>query len=1164
MQLNYNKLNNYLGIFIFILSALCYLLTAEPNISFWDTGEYIASSAKLEVTHSPGAAFFQLLGAVFASLAFGDGSKYPIVINSMNGILTGLAVMFTFWTVTYFMVKILAEKTSFQLENNSSKIMTLGAGLVGALIFAFSDTLWYSAVEGEVYAMASCFIALLIWLATKYDREEDKSYENRWLLLICLILGLSVGVHMMVLLAIPAICFIYYQKNYEINLKTFLLANLITLVVLAFVFMFIFPTTMKFFGETEIWFVNELGMPFNSGLFAVLVLIALLFYFGVKYSRKYDLPQVNAIIWGVLFLLIGFSCWMMIPIRANANPPMNLNNPDNALSMRDYYNREQYGDWPTFYGAYYTAYLDRNGIKKSVNTKPIYLKNDKTGRYDVVGHHFKYEFSDDQVGFFPRMYYPQNDTGVQENYGMYWGYPEIELNPEYAGDPQAEKLISELQNAQKSGQIEISDYKKYNDYINIKPPTLWQNLNYFMDYQVGEMFVRYLLWNFVGKQNDREWKNNAFYGNWEDGIVRNTTRDLPAKYTDKGTNHYFFLPLLLGLIGIFYQLNRDFGRFYALLSLFLLGGVGIILYTNVKPWEPRERDYAMVGSFYVFAIWAGLGAGAILEFCKEKIKKQTALNGILAALMVVPLLMAFENWDDHDRSHRHTAYDEAYSYLKPLGKEAILLVYGDNDTYPLWGVQETAQLRDDVKVINYTLLGTSWYIDQTQRKTYTAEKLPHSLEYKEYREGVNDAVFLLDPKNWNQILNNYDELWDYVANEGFQKSEFESYGKYIEDDSMTAREAIDFLRKPTKRRKRFITLVNKYMYGNAGNDFSEYNMLPVSKIVVPVNKENCLKYGIVSPDDADKMQDYITLEINAPSLRKSEIAMLDLLANYNWDRPLYISAGGIMDANATFYLNKYTEYQGFVYKVVPFATPRTVDGEYGYVNANNIYNTIKEFRWGNFKDPKAHFDEAGLNNIITYRSASGRAAKALIEAGQKQKALEILDLCMEEIPIDRYPGSTSLDAIIYGYIRAGKEDKGLELAQTYQNDMLEEYSFYEKLSPIEQRRNAYTMKRLVTYYSYSVESISRAYIDMGQIEKAKQFTDNALKVWFKKFDSIIDIVSKGGETALQQNDANLKDIITAFGITTEAIKKVDSTYVMEKQLEMEMRMNKLEKAAGGF
>ncbi len=1162
MRYSYQKLNNYLGIFVFILSGVCYLLTIEPNISFWDTGEYIASAAKLEVTHSPGAAFFQLVGALFAGLAFGDGSKYPVLINSMNAIISAITVMLTFWTISYFMLKILSDKKDFDKESLNSKIQIFGAALVGSFIFAFSDTFWYSAVEGEVYAMASCFIALLIWLASKYDRETDKNHENRWLLLISLIIGLSVGVHMMVLLAVPAVCFIYFQKNYELDLKNFLIANGVTLLILAFTFMFIFPFIMSFFGETEILFVNELGLPFNSGLFAALVLLAVVFYYAVKLSRKYNKPQINVAIWAIFFMLIGFSSWMMIPIRANANPPMNLNNPDNALGMKDYYNREQYGDWPTFYGAYYTAYLDEGGITKTLETTPIYLKNEKTQKYDVVGHHFTYEFNDEHVGLFPRMYYPDNGTNVQENYGMYWGYPKIKIKAEYASEPKVIQMVDQLQKAQESGEISISDYTKYNQFIDILPPSFSQNVGYFMDYQIGDMFVRYLLWNFVGKQNDREWHGNAYNGNWEDGLIRNSKRDLPSQYSNKGTNHYFFLPLILGLLGLFYQLNRDFGRFYALLSLFLLAGVGIILYTNVKPFEPRERDYALVGSFYVFAIWAGLGGGMILEFLQDTVKKSQALSASLVLMMGVPALMAFQNWDDHDRSRRTTAYDEAYSYLKPLGDNAILFVYGDNDTYPLWGVQETEQLRDDVRVINYTLLGTSWYIQQTQRKTYAADKLPHSLKYSQYKEGANDAVILMDPKTLDLVFNQSEETWNYLSSIGYRKEDYAGFLKYVENDSMTAQQAMEYLKTPNEDKKKFLALISRYWYNNNQADYDEYNLLPVSKIVVPVHKENCLKNGIVKAEDASKMEDYLVLDIKRGNLRKAELAMLDLLANYNWDRPLYISSGGIMDPGSTFYLSEYTEFQGFVYKVVPIHTPQSEDGDYGRVNAQNIYTIVKQFKWGNFKDPKAHFDEAGLQNILNYRRAAGRGAKALAEAGQNQKAIELLDLCMEEIPIEMYPGTPSIDKVIYGYIRAGEEQKGLALAKKYQDDLISEYSFYEKMPPLEQRKQAYEIQRLLSYFTFAAQSVIQAYVDLGENEKALKYSDQIIKVWYDKFDEILDDISEGGEEVAKANDRNIQNITRAFLTLTSSLKDVDSTYVKEKQLEMEMRMYKLEEATG--
>ncbi|MFA9289969.1 MAG: DUF2723 domain-containing protein [Solirubrobacteraceae bacterium] len=592
--MTYNKKNNLLGWLLFLLAATVYLSTAERYFSFWDCGEYISSAVKLEVTHSPGASLFQLFGAFFSIFSFENGKLYSLIINAMSGIFSAFTILFLFWTITSLVKNyLLSQKTTNKTITKTEEILVFGSGLIGALTFTFSDSFWFSAVEGEVYSMASLFTAILLWLICKWENRAEDAYSYKWILLISFVIGLSIGVHLMVLLAVPAVCFIYYSKKYELTLKSFLIANGITLGVLIFVFKIIFPLIMTFFGKTEIFFVNEIGLPFNGGTLIAGILIFTFFFFSLRFTHQKKYGFLNLVVLSLMFMLIGFSSWLMIPIRANANPPMNLNNPDNAIGLLDYYNREQYGEWPTIYGANYTAYTDPDGIEGVDKKGFIYEKSEEKGKYIPVSQRLDYKFSKNHIGFFPRMFSP--DPSNIKNYKAIAGATESYVKT----DPDTGE--------------ETKIYKK---------PTFFQNFYFFINYQINYMYTRYFLWNFAGKQNDLEGNLEITKGNWESGIsfldeVKDKTF-YPDKYTNKGTNHYYFLPLMLGLFGFFFHLNRDFKKFYAILSLFLLTGVGIILYTSVKPFEPRERDYSVVSSFYAFSIWVGIGMVAIFSILKVK------------------------------------------------------------------------------------------------------------------------------------------------------------------------------------------------------------------------------------------------------------------------------------------------------------------------------------------------------------------------------------------------------------------------------------------------------------------------------------------------------------------------------------------------------------------
>lgn len=1100
MNIPFKKWNKFIGFAMFFIAAVVYLLTMERKLSFWDCGEYIVSSAKLGVTHAPGAALFQIIGAVWSGLAFGDGSKYALAINSMSAVCSALTIMFLFWTITHFVRRMFFVskpneiiENAFEISLSKSQIwITLGSGIVGASVFMFSDSFWFSAAEAEVYSMASLFTAILIWMGCKWEEETDEKRANKWFLLISLFIGLSTGVHLMAILAVPAVCYLYYAKNYKFTVKSFLIANVITGVFFFFVFKVVFNYMMTFFGNTEVYVVNNFGMPFNSGTAVAGIILALVFWLALKYSKKYNLKLVNTLVLSIAFMLIGFSAWLVIPIRANANPHMNLNDPDTALGMLDYFNREQYGDWPTIYGQTYTANIaddgiavDANGNYEMVKTGENYVKNNKLGKYIKVSDRKDYVYNKKHIKFFPKMYNSLPD--VMENYAAMYGFPEFSLNAAYFNDMEdhpeiraqkrqiAEQMYNELLQKKHDGTLRIADLKKSAELLDIQSPTFGQQMTYFMDFQLDYMFFRYFMWNFSGKQNDWEGNMQATRGNWITGFsfIDNARlgdqSELPAVFKEnKGHNVYYMLPLLLGLIGFFVQLNRNVTHWWAILSLFLLTSVGIIFYTSVKPFEPRERDYALVSSFYAFSIWIGLGVQGIYLLIKRYRKSELtpSISLIIPAIcLVVPILMGFQNWDDHDRSKREAAYALAHNYLNNLDKNAILFVYGDNDTYPLWGLQETENFRDDVKIVNYTLLGSPWNIEQSLRKTYNAAALPSKLQYKNYQLNTNDNIMVV-AGNIKSIFSELhsiikpdtglsvseimslpaEQITPYLVDPGYDPvgikdlyNSIQPLEQYLVKDSMTAKEAMNFLlddKNPAK-----IALADYYGY-----PVGAVNYLPVEKIVIPVNKQNALKYGIVSEKDADKIVDNVTITLGKRQLYKSEFLMISMFAEYNWDRSIYFSGGGISDPNNIFYLSDYLENNGFSYKFIPIYTRFGAEGKLGRSNVEQMYKNFSSFEWANYNREDASFSNTDRNYTNTYRNIATRLAEDFLAQGNKTKANEVLDKVMEMIPDDsRYSEGLGSERVGEVYNKLGETEKAEALLGKARKRVLERIDFYESI-----------------------------------------------------------------------------------------------------------------------
>lgn len=1122
--MSFKKLNNIFGWVMFVLAAILYLSTIEREISFWDVGEYIVSSAKLGVTHAPGAAFFQLVGAVWSGMAMGDGNLYAILINGMSAIFSALTILFLFWTITHLTRRIITNDTEATVEG-SSKIVVLLSGVVGSAAFMFSDSFWFSAVEGEVYAMASMVTALMLWLAYKWENDAGKARENKWLVLISLLVGLSTGVHLMAILVVPAICYLYYFKHYDFSWKSFAIANVITLGIFVFVFKIIFSFTMSWVGKTEIFMVNELGLPFNSGFLTVVAIMGVLFFIGLQYTRKHGHITANTAILAILFMLIGFSSWLVIPIRANANPHMNLNDPDDAIGVLDYFNREQYGDWPVFNGAMYTAHISPDGTEKNADGSykmkdngPIYKKNSERGIYEVVGRRLQYVYNSNHIGPFARMYSPSPSN--IDNYKAIIGEPESyqAYNPN-------------------TGEQETY-YKK---------PTFMQNVSFFLNYQIGYMYLRYFGWNFIGRQNDFEGnmeitKGNTITGiNFIDNIFVGKQDGLPSRFkNNEARNVYFAIPFLLGLIGFFFHLKRDFGRTFALISLFLLTGVGIILYTNVKPFEPRERDYAVVTSFYVYAIWIGMAVLAIYKFLKDKISEKPSI-AIASLALIAPILMGFQNWNDHDRSERRAAHDLAYNYLANLDPNSIIFVYGDNDTYPLWGLQETAEFRDDVKIVNFTLLGSPWNIEQSLRKTYKAEGLPSQLKREDYQLGVNEGILVLSSDFLSQIM-------EYAKEKNPQLYSQISDLKRYTDNGMTAKEAMDWILAKDNVAKNALINELKMIY-TGGID----NILPTNKILVPVNKENVLKYNIVDEKYADEIASHLIITIGKNQIGyKSELLMLDILANYNWDRGIYFSSGGLYDDTNIFYLNNYLQYEGFSYKLVPIRTEKSDYGDTGMVDADDMYNQIKNYEWANFNHPDAYFDPTSTNNILTYRNAVTRTAEKLLDEGKTDKAKEIVTLLEEKIPYEKFSDGISLYGLVPIYYRIGESEKAKELRDFLTKQNQEELAYYESLSPYEQMSVYNDMRRLINEKQYDISTMINFYLES---KKDTIKAMNAFKEYYTPIENnIMKLVDKAKKIGLQNlSDHEQEQLNRQLSLQRNILPyamDIDSVYAEKKFNEM--------------
>ncbi|MFK5879290.1 MAG: DUF2723 domain-containing protein [Flavobacteriaceae bacterium] len=959
---NYAKLNTILGWSAFVIALITYTLTLEPTVSYWDCGEYISTAVKLEIGHPPGAPLFQMLGAFFAMFT-SDVTQVAYMVNFMSALASAFTILFLFWTITALAKKVVATTEEISTSNSYA---IFGSGLVGALAYTFSDSFWFSAVEGEVYAMSSFLMALLFWLALRWEDEMHKPYGDKWLLLISFVVGLSFGVHILSLLVIPSIVFIYFFKNYQhLTTKNFIIANIASIAVLLFIFKFLFPFTLKYFSALELFFVNTIGLPFDSGsIIAGLILIAA-FFFGLKYTRKKKHVKANTLLLSILFVMIGFSSWLMLPIRANANTTINENNPSSARELLAYYNREQYGDASVFYDKYYSFLYkreqkkDANGNPKFRDDKPKYEKDEEAGKYVIVNDYTNVlpDYSDRHKGIIPRMVAPASDKQYKA----------------IAGIPQNSK----------------------------RRPTLVENVKYMIDFQFGYMYGRYFMWNFVGRQNDIQGNLDIHNGNWLSGITfidelfLGPQSNLPDDIkNNKGRNTYYFLPLIFGIIGLIFHLKKDHKNFYTLLLFFAFTGLAIIFYTNPKPFEPRERDYAIVGSFYIFAIWIGFGVLAIYEFAKEFAPKKIAAIGIsVAGLLLVPVLMAQQNWDDHDRSNRYTSHLNAKAYLDSCDPNAIMFTIGDNDTFPLWYMQEVENYRTDIKLVNTSLFATDWYIDQMKRATYKAAPIPSQLVHNEYKYGTLDIAYHYPlPQFKDSVID------------------------------------IDYF-------MRWIQSKNDITYVETINDKME-KTYPTNLIRISVDKEAVLASGLVKPQDADLIVPYIDIAVDKQGLVKNRILMLDIIANNDWKRPIYFTGGASADEEYI-WLKDYLQLDGVAYKFVPIRTPNKDKSlfDMGRMDLELNYNYWTSMDWKNINDGKIYIDPETRKNTVSFRNNMMRLVDEFIAIEDVVKAEEILDLAMDKMPVDGFLHY----GMVLGYPDAYYRINKIEKARKVSSELMEKF-----------------------------------------------------------------------------------------------------------------------------
>ena len=998
----FKRWNNITGWVVFAIAAMVYLMTMEPVSSLWDCSEFIATSYKLEVGHPPGAPLFMMLARLATLFAFGNPDYVGIAVNAMNSLASAFCILFLFWTITHLARRLVTRNGAELIRANTWAI--LGAGAVGALAYTFTDTFWFSAIEGEVYALSSMFTALVVWLMLKWEEQADQPHASRWIVLIAYLMGLSIGVHILNLLTIPTLAFIYYFRTTEkVTFKGVVYTTLIACAVLLFINNIIIPYTVWLGAQVDTLFVNTFGLPANSGMVVFALVLILGLGWAAWTAHRKGRVLLNILLLSTTMILVGFSSYASMTIRAAVNPPMNSNNPNNPHALLAVLNRDQYGSRPLLYGPYYSA-PPESLVEKEIT----YL--DENGRYKKVKVPSHYTHAPEFMHLFPRIWDSNKGERAYKQWAAYRTSVEVarDENGEVVRDEQGRPVRQEVLDFGRKRVYTDS----YGDTRTVVEPTFAENLYFFFNYQLSYMYWRYFLWNFVGRQSDIQPVSSTIAdGNWLSGI-----RWIDEKYVgpqdglprevaeNKGRNTYYFLPFLLGLIGLLYQLNRDPRNFSIVMWLFVMTGIALVFYFNTSPNEPRERDYVYAGSFYAFSIWIGFGVLAIRELIVWLTRRDTKAVALAATVvsMGVPAILAAQNWDDHDRSGRYMARDIGWNYLQSTLPNSIIINYGDNDTFPLWNNQEVYGVRPDVRIMNTSYLGGEWYIDEMKTRANEAPGVPFSL-----------------PKSKYTYTNDYVPIIEAV------------------DRATDIREVIDFIRSEDPRSKTALV------------DGSLTDYIPCRRIALPVNKENAIASGIVAEKDRDLMVDTVYLNLKGSALAKNELMLLDMLANFDWKRPIYLTQVYILQNLG---LMDYLQFDGYAYRLVPILTPVRSAYEIGRVDPDYAAPLLRDtFRYGNLADPKVYCDYFIQYNLAAShaREAFARVAKELLVQGRVEEGVELLDLGLEKLPTSQIRFT---DANTYPFLEAyyaasamgapEAAEKGDALLREYARTLIEYIEYY--------------------------------------------------------------------------------------------------------------------------
>jgi hypothetical protein len=1021
-----------LGWAVCIIASAVYIMTAEPTVSFWDCGEYIATAHKLQVGHPPGAPTFQLIGCLF-SLFASDPTQVAFTINAMSALCSGFTIMFLFWSISMLGKKLATAK---QGSLTNSKILAVfGSALVGSLAYTFTDTFWFSAVEGEVYAMSSLCTAVVFWAILKWDEVADSNYSYRWIILIAYIIGLSIGVHLLNLLTLPAMVLVIYFRKYKSSTKGTIYALLLSFVLVAVILWGIVPYTVKISSFFERFFANALHTGFYVGTVFYFLLIAGLLTWGLYYSEKKKKRLLNTGLLSLVFILVGYSTFLMLPVRSNANPPIDENNPEDAVALLAYLNREQYGRTPLVYGGQFNTPVTDYKDDTPVYVRKYIVENKETGttqsflsRFDAEQYidankdkgAFKvkerYEIGDDRKGEIP-----VHDSRFCVLFPRMWNNREgayVDQYKQWAG-------------------ITAPDYKMVNGKQVPNTPTFDQNMKFFFKYQMWYMYGRYFMWNFVGRQNLNQGRGDLLSGEWLSGVnfideARLGPQDMPEHLKDKARNTYFFLPFILGLLGLYFQFSKDSKNGLIVLLLFFMTGIAIGIYLNMYAYQPRERDYAFAASFYAFAIWIGLGVYAVYDWIKKYMNKTTAAAISTVACMGVPVILGTQNWDDHDRSKRYLVLQMAKSYLDSCQPNAILFTNGDNDTFPLWYLQEVEGYRTDVRICNLSLMSAGWYFDQVTRKAYDGEPVPIKMTKEMYQSGIRDALHainrLKEPQNIKNVMQ---EIY-----------------------------------KPSNNVKvPVINTINFYM---------------------DVDKEKILANGTVPPELADQIVDRVVWKIPSPFYRqitergdtvallhKAYIGMMDILANNNWDRPIYyVSTTG---GNAFFGLEKYFQAEGMVYRLLPVYTDTEMSVDFtGRINTDVLYDLLmNKYDYDQYADKNIFLSEDFTRMTGNTKLFLFRLTNALINENKFDSAERVLDRCYQWFPHDVIP----YEGADYFYIgkcyllcnTPAALAKGIDYYEQYVDQLTEEMNYFLKFKG----KKAQMIRREIEIRRYYMNEIYR-------------------------------------------------------------------------------------------